>query len=150
VKPEDSAELARPDPYGARLVVGRLIEVWLNDIRTVAEWRAFMKPFRQAIAAAPGRLVICADYRGLRVLTPAVAEAVLANLKTQNPRHERSVLLVPKNSHTLRLQLDRLVREAKDPNRRTCVEPAEAEAWLAPHLNDDERARLTLFLGRAA
>jgi hypothetical protein len=150
VKPEDSAELPRPDPCGARLVVGRLIEVWLNDIRTVEEWSAFMKPFRRAIAAAPGRLVICADYRGLRVLTPAVAEAVLAGFTTQNPRLERSAILLPKRSHTLRLQVDRLVREAKDPNRRTCIYPAEAEAWLAPHLNDDERARLTLFLGRVA
>jgi hypothetical protein len=130
--------------------VGRLIEVWVNDIRTMGEWSAFMRPFRQAVASTPGRLVICADFRGLRVLTPLVAEAVLESWKRLNPSHERTALLVPKNSHTLRLQLDRLVREAKDVNRRTCVEPEEAEAWLAPHLDGDERARLTLFLGRAA
>ena len=149
MKPEPPPEVSRPEACGARLAVGRLIEVCLNDIRTVAEWNAFLRPFRRAVAATQGRLVICADYRELRVLTPAVAEAVLDSLKTVNQRHDRSALLLPKNAPTLRLQLDRLVREAKDTNRRTCILPEEAEAWLAPCLNEQERTRLTQFLAPA-
>jgi hypothetical protein len=149
VKPEASLELARRNSCGARLVVGRLVEVWLSDVRSVTEWNDFLGQFTRASAAAPGRLVICADYRALRVLTPAVADSVLECLKSVNRRLERSALLLPKNAPTVRLQVDRLVREAKELNRRTCNDPAEAEAWLSPCLNEKERTRLKLFMATA-
>ena len=131
------------------MVVGRLAELWLSDIATELGWNECLAQLHRATAGLTGRIVVCADYRALILLNPTVADALLVWLKQVSPRVERTAVLLPKNAPTLRLQVDRLVREARDPNHRICAEAAEVDAWLGPHLNEKERARLAQFLTSA-
>jgi hypothetical protein len=44
------------------------------------------------------------------------------------------------------VQMERLLREARNLRRRVCSDPAEVKAWLASCLDSTEQARLVEFL----
>ena len=126
---------------------GRLLEVRTTAPLSDAEVDAFVKRFATLLTEVKGLLAVGCDLRGSPVLDGPTAARMMDLLRRDNPRIERSALLVGSERPTLWLQVERMVRESNNPNRRAFRDPAEAEAFLAPVLDDAEKRRLTAFLG---
>ena len=130
--------------------MGRLVEVRVYGLRTVSDVADYERELRGVFARHPGLLIGCCDTRppnnAVEVHPPDVAEALVGLLSRGNPRLEKSAILLPRGQATFYLQMDRLVRMAKHPDRRTFHEPAELKAWLSGSLDARERARLDEFL----
>ncbi len=126
---------------------GRLVETRTSSLASLDEVSQFGARFREVAQGAGDRLlVVCGDYRGMRILSPEVAEKFVAMLTVNNPRIERSAVLCAADHPTAVLQLERTVRLAANPSRRTFRDPAELTAWLGEVLTMEERTRLALFL----
>jgi hypothetical protein len=125
---------------------GRLIETRASSLVTVDEVAAFGARFREVTGKLAGQVVICGDYRGLRVLSPDVAEKFVAMLTAANPRIERSALLCSPDHATAALQIERTVKQSAKASRRTFRDGAELAAWLGEVLSAEESTRLLTFL----
>ncbi|HEX7665565.1 MAG TPA: hypothetical protein VF407_13660 [Polyangiaceae bacterium] len=95
---------------------------------------------------APGKLVACLDARTYGVEPPEAANHFLETIKRDNPKLERSAFVVDPAQRIVALQLERMIREAGNPNRRLFTDLDEAKAFLAPVLELEERTRLDAFL----
>jgi hypothetical protein len=69
-------------------------------------------------------------------------------MKSDNPKIFRSALLLNEDAPTLVLQIGRMLKEAKNPMRRTFFDAKELVQWLDADLRDDERAALKTFFAR--
>jgi hypothetical protein len=135
--------------FSAECRVGRLIEARLTYLRTVEDVHDFQRMLRAAFEAAEGRSVICADWKIARVVAPDVAEALIGLLRTGNAFCERSAILLRNADAMFSLQVERVVREAGGPTRRTFRERDKMRAWLGEVLGEDERRHMGVFLGGA-
>jgi hypothetical protein len=106
---------------------------------------------RKLLDEAPraARFIGAADWRLCSVMSPSTSERALAMLLTVNPRAERSAILYAERSPTAVMQFVRLIRDAKNPNRRLFSDPVEMATWLAEVLTPEESLRLRQFLGIA-
>ncbi len=128
------------NPAG-RLVTYRVVPP-VDEDRAEAASRAV----RGAVAAVPGPVVICSDVTEARTLSGPSAQQFIALMKADNPKVERSALLLDPSSATFALQLERMVREAKSPARRTFREARALYDWLQPVLTPPETEALEAFL----
>ena len=129
--------------------VGRLIETRTSHLSSLGEVADFGARFREIAARLPAeQVVICGDYRGMRIFSPDVAERFVAMLTAANPRVERSAILCSPDHATALLQIERTVKQAASSSRRTFRDAAELTAWLGDVLTDDERARVAAFLAQ--
>jgi hypothetical protein len=133
--------------YTVTVGTGRLIEARLVSLADVDEVVRFEGAMAQAFAAVPGRSVICADWRQANILPPPIAERLIALLQRGNPHVERSALLLARAHATFNLQVERLVREAKNPARRTFRDAESMVAFLGEVLTPAETAHARAFLG---
>jgi hypothetical protein len=127
-------------------LAGKLVGVRVGEIRSGADWFNCVNSLRAVAAERPGAIVICADFRQLQVMNAEIAAVVLESLRDFNPMLYRSAILLPANAPTLLLQMERLLREARNLRRRICSDGAEVKAWLASCLDSTEQARLVEFL----
>ncbi len=141
-----STRLARA-PSAVRALGGALVGVRVRRLRTRTEWGELNRAFLAAAEGVAAPLVVYGDYSGLTPLSEEVANAVLQGLRSFNPKLRRAALLLPERSAVLRLQMERLLREARSAARRVCVDQEEAKAWLAPCLDSAELGRLNEFIG---
>lgn len=125
--------------------VGRLVEGRPLSLRTrhdaiayCAEFRLLVPPLRSA--------VICADYRNVTVFPPDVADELARLMTEMNPYIERSAILVSAEHATNALQIQRVVRETHNENRRRFTDAHELARWLGEVLGPHERERLAQFL----
>lgn len=93
------------------------------------------------------KYVIAADWRSVTVMPPETAARVRVMLSKANARVERSSILTAADQSTANLQVQRLVREAENENRRHFVNAREQHAWLSEILTPEESRRLAQFLG---
>jgi hypothetical protein len=126
--------------------VGRLIEGRLGFIRDSGEVTHFQQLMLDAFAKAGPGAVICADWRRTQIFSPAVGEAMLELLRRGNREFSRSAVLLSQTDATFGLQVERLFREAQNPNRRSFRAPDAMLAWLAEVLTPAERHRASTFL----
>lgn len=132
--------------------MGRVLEIAVRSgYRAVSDVDGMIEMIRTEYAriAEPTRIVIAADWRACRVLTPAVSERVVAMLVASNPRLERSAILHNADQATSVLQVLRLVREAQLPHRRVFTDANEMEDWLGEVITPVERARVKALLSTA-
>jgi hypothetical protein len=81
----------------------------------------------------------------VRVFAPEDAEQMLAVMRADNPRVERTAILV--NGDALfGMQMERLVRAAAARNRRVFRSGSAAVAWLSEVLSPEEIARARSFV----
>jgi hypothetical protein len=136
----------RAAEFSACCRVGRLIEgrlVWLDGADDVAEFQRLMAgTFTQAGPEA----VICADWRRALVFSPQTSEALVELLRRGNRNFLRSAVLLSAADAMFGLQVERLFREAGNPNRRSFRAPEPLLAWLGEVLAPAERARAAAFL----
>ncbi len=127
---------------------GRLIEV--RQIApvplTLEEVVSFRDALGRTIRAAAGAVVLCADLRQATVFAPEAAQEMGALMRSNNPRLERSAIVLPGDRATMALQIERLVRSAGAASRRPFRNPSAAAEWLGEVLDEPERARLAEFL----
>jgi len=101
---------------------------------------------RSAILGVEGPVIVCSDLRGARTFAPWTAQRFIGVMKLDNIKIERSALLLGADKAAVLLQIERMVREAASPARRTFRDGSELAAWLAPLLDERERAALEAFL----
>lgn len=98
-------------------------------------------PFQAAIVKllteVPGRVVTCMDLRQSIVLAPEVADALVALMRRDNPRIERTAFLLKDNA-VLNMQVARMIREAGNPSRRTFHDSQQLLTWLQESLEASE------------
>lgn len=130
----------------AEMRVGRLLEVRaLLPIR-LEEIPALTTSIGEIFRRCPTSVVAILDARSYGVEPPVATDQFIATIKRDNPRIERSAFLVEPHQSLVGLQLERMIREAGNPNRRLFRSAREAVAFLEPVLTEEERVRLDGFL----
>jgi hypothetical protein len=127
---------------------GRLIEARIETLRTLDRAVAYSDALGHAVRESPGneRMILCADHRAVGIYPQPVADKLAALFGAMNQRLLRIALLVAPSNATLSMQLARIVREAKNADRRVFLVPAEAETFLGEVMTSPERTRLARFL----
>src|SRR5438552_3504350 len=106
---------------------------------------SFGGQFRDVVVALPDRVIIIGDYRDARVLAPHVAERFVGMLLRANPKVERSAILLDRDHATFNLQVERCVREAQNPSRRTFRDSRSLLDWIDEALLPTEQQRARAF-----
>lgn len=135
-------------PFTLEIREGRLLEGRIRSPIAPPDVRAFMERLRALLGGLGGRkVVIVTELLQADVFPPEVATAFLTVMKADNPLVERSGFLIGASA-AFGIQVEKLIREAGHPNRRTFRDPAALEAWLGDALGPAEKTRLKAFLGR--
>lgn len=129
--------------------VGRLIEIRASAPLEGDDVDRFRRKLADYLDPAPAPMVVCADISGLRILPPQLAQELVWIMRHDNPRIERSAVLMPGDRASLELQFDRLLAEAANPNRRCFLSASDLERWLGVALDKPECIRLGRFLAGA-
>ena len=129
--------------------VGRLVTFRVFPPIDDRQSAAAAAKLRDSIAAIADRVIICTDVTEAHVFSQETTDLFVKQMKAGNPKIERSAILLGDGSPTFALQLERMVREAASPDRRTFRNPRELEAWLEPVLTPAEQLALHSFLGEA-
>jgi hypothetical protein len=133
--------------------VGRLMEIKVDQgFRCAEDVRWMIASMAKAATRldAGVKYLIAADWRGVTIMSPEVAAEARAMLARNNPRVERSAILTLPEQSTTSLQVQRLVREAENAQRRHFIDIREQCGWLAQVLSEAETTRLHEFMGTAA
>ncbi len=133
--------------FGIEHHAGRLVEARVASLTLTEEVAALNARFREiARRVDASQVIVCGDFRGLRTLSPEVADRIAEIFMAHNLHIERSAILcTPAHAEVCAL-LDRVVARANHPQRRLLRESADAIEWLSGVLTDDERNRLIDFL----
>src|SRR5262245_3007534 len=132
--------------FSVDLKVGRLLEIRLvgstpvpaDDVDRTRQW------IRELFQKMSGKLVCIADLAQADVLPQDAATKLLEVFRADNPRIERSGLLVS-DASILSLQIERLVAQAGNPARRCFRDPFELKTFLGSVLEHEEHLRMAQF-----
>jgi hypothetical protein len=128
---------------------GRLITFRVSSPVQDANAQLAATELRAAVASIPGRIVVCTDLTDARVFAPGATTTFIQTMRADNAKLERSAILLGSKSATFLLQLERMVREANHPARRTFRDAEELAGWLALVLSAAEQKALHAFLANA-
>jgi hypothetical protein len=131
--------------FSVDVKVGRLLEVRLVAPVTVIDIDVTKERLGLFFRTFPGKLVACGDFSRADVFAQEVANRVLETFKQDNPKIERSGILVSPSA-LFSIQLERLVAQANNPARRCFREAYELKTFLINLLSREEQGRLTNFL----
>ena len=126
-------------------VTGRLVEVRVATPLTLEEVQQFIREHQTAISRIPGRYVGVVDLLHADVFPADVAQRLIQLLSVMADRVERTAFLIG-DSAVFALQIERVLRNTANPNRKAFREPDQLSAWLGEILTPAERSRLGLFL----
>lgn len=128
---------------------GRLVEIRAGAPLEGDDVERFKRKLADFLDSSAVPMVVCADIAGLRILPPNLAQELVWVMRHDNPRIERSAILLPGDRAALELQFDRLLEEAANPNRRCFQDAGDLERWLGVVLSKPECIRLGRFLAGA-
>ena len=128
--------------------VGRLVEGVVSSPIEPSEIEGAIQRIRLTVLGAPGKAVCCIDATGLTLLPAGVSDTFVALFTRDNPKIESSAFLLSKRASGVGLQLDRMLRQAGHPARRSFDDRDALQEWLNTTLTGEEQARLRVFLGR--
>jgi len=129
--------------YSVAKTVGALLEIRVRSPLTMEDAMALFKQIYKAMRGATSRVIV--DARGLRIVDPAVVDAVIMMMRQDNPWVERNAFLMPESA-LIGIQSERMLKELGTSNRRSFHERTSAEEWLGEVCTAEERARLSRFL----
>jgi len=130
--------------------VGRLIVARLDASFTIDDAQLFRTRMWTTLGGLTGRAVMFGDMQRTELFAPDVAEKLIAMLKHDTPKVERTAFLL-KGSGAFSMQIERMIAEAaqaaqaagkNQPQRRTFRDLATARSWLDEVLDAGERAAL--------
>ena len=129
--------------------VGRLVEArWASPI-TLQELQRMNRQIWRIRNRLNASLVICADARQVRVLSSELATELAEIYRQHNPHVECSAMLLSPDSASAILQMERVIREAKNPARQAFRDVETLFAKFRERLSQEEGVRLAVFLGLA-
>ncbi len=128
--------------------VGELLEIRVASPLTMDDAMAlFKKIYKTMPRGRVSRVMV--DARGLRIVDPAVIDAIVIMMRQDNPAVQRNAFLVD-SSALLGIQSERMLKDLGASNRRSFQMRSEAESWLGEVCSPEERARLRHFLDETA
>lgn len=127
------------NPVG-RLCLARFVPPF--DVKQVDK---LAQEIRDILVRLPKPAIFCNDTRRVLVFPPDVSERIVAMLKSDNPRVERSAVVIG-NSSVFGLQIERMFREAGNPGRRVFRSVEAITTWLDEALTPLERERMRAHL----
>lgn len=119
----------------------------MHSLQDVAEASTYSSELTRHVQGSSRSLVLCADHRRVAIYSQPVADELARLFGIMNNRLERVAVLVSRSNATLALQLERIVREARNPNRRVFYDVAPALEHLSSALDAMELQRARDFLG---
>lgn len=128
--------------------IGRLIEVKLASPLTPEDVQEFVQKHVALMKHIPGKYVGVVNLLEAHVFPPAVAQALSQLLSGASSHVERSAMLIG-DSAVFSLQVERVIRDANNPNRRAFRNGGELVAWLGEVLTPGERRELERFVSEA-
>jgi hypothetical protein len=131
--------------YTLEIRQGRFLEARISSPIAIAEVASFGLRLREILSGTKGSVVICTDLRRANVFPPEVADAFVGLMKGDNPRVERSAFLAGESA-MFGLQIERMLRDAGNPARKSFRDRAALAAWLGELLDEKERVRLAAYL----
>lgn len=135
----------KPD-YFVEHTVGRLVVTRLYTMREVHEVGHIQQAMVKTLQQVPGPAVLCADWSHIEILSPPVADAMVAMLALTNPKILRSGILLAPQAATFNLQAERVIRSANNPARRSFRDAGKLLAWFGEFLAPNELKAATDFL----
>jgi hypothetical protein len=126
-------------------LAGRLIEARMTK-GDPEEVTACLTAIADAVASSHVPVVGLLDLSQIQVLGRAEADLLLKVMREDNPKVERTAILVHGDA-LLEMQVERLIRAASWPHRKTFRLAGQAMRWLAATLSPAESASLQRFLG---
>jgi hypothetical protein len=134
--------------YTLATKAGRLIEARVFHLRSPAEADEYAGALASQVARLPVHLrgVLCADHRPVVVYTQSVTDRLGELFLQMNQRLERIAILVARTNATLLVQLERMVREAANTNRKVFHVAEGALEHLGPVLDGSELVRARAFV----
>lgn len=127
--------------YSIAHKVGRILEIHISSPVSLDEVGRWARDHESTIARIEGPYVCFVDLVDAMVFPQDVFEAYVRVMKNE-PRLMRTATLLPSESPTLAMQIQRMIREANHPNRRAFQDPNELEEWFGELLDESERRRL--------
>ena len=121
--------------------VGRLVEVRLASPLDLNDVQQFVQAMMAVMAKVQGKYVGIVDMLDAHVFPAAVADKLSQMLSGAATRVERTAMLIG-NSAVFGLQVERVIRDANNPNRRVFRSTREMTSWLGEVLTPAERARM--------
>jgi hypothetical protein len=131
--------------YSVENHVGKLVEVQLASPLGIDDVQRFIQGMMAVMQKIEGKYVGAVDMLGAHVFPSAVADRLSQLLAGASARVERTALLIG-DSAVFGLQVERVIRDANNTNRRVFRAPREMMAWLAEVLTPPEKARLERFV----
>jgi hypothetical protein len=125
---------------------GRLVLMRLTSPITSADTEDVVAQVRMNMIAAVAKVVFFADLTGAERLPPEAEDKILATFTRDNPKLERSAILVAPHRSGIALLLERLARDARNPNRRVFDQPEVATRWINELLTEAEQTSIREFL----
>jgi hypothetical protein len=122
-------------------VAGRLLEAWFGPSFDEEDVAAFVADTRRLVTQAKGPVVVVSDMTAVTVLAPAVGDALIALMRSDNAKVERHGVLIG-TSAVFGLQVERLLRAGGNPGRRAFRDPAVLVTWLKEVVGRREAERL--------
>jgi hypothetical protein len=123
---------------------GRLVEVRLASPVSLDEIGRLGRELKRAMLTHR-KIAVAADLSKCTVFPPEIYEAFVSLLRSDNPGIERSAYLLA-DSAVFTLQLERMVKDAANPVRRTFRDRAALRAWLGQVLTSVEQGAVDQFL----
>lgn len=124
---------------------GRLVEVRVTPPLTLDEIKQFVQEHKATVSRIPDRYVGVVDLHRANVFPGEVADALIQLLSQMADRVERTAFLIGEGA-VFALQIERVIRTAANPNRKSFREPGPLKEWLGEVLEPSERFRLNSFL----
>lgn len=126
-------------------IAGRLVEVRVTPPLTLEEIQQFVEEHKATVSRIPDRYVGVVDLHRADVFPAEVAAALIQLLSQMADRVERTAFLIGEGA-VFALQIERVIRNAANPNRKAFREPEPLKEWLGEILNAGEHFRLDAFL----
>ena len=120
--------------------VGRLVEIRIWSPVSLAEAEPWRVAHDALISRIEGPYVCFVDLVDATVFPQDVVDAYVKTMRNE-PRLLRTATLL-NASPTLGMQIQRMIREANNPNRRAFRDAGELAVWLGEVLDVGERVRL--------
>lgn len=100
----------------------------MHHLRQVGQIQMAMAKTLEQVGS---RAIICADWRNIDVFAPEIAEGVIKMLTVTNARLACSAILLEPGNATFNLQVERVVRDAANPARKSFRDTGKLLDWFA-------------------
>jgi hypothetical protein len=125
--------------------VGKLVEIRIWSPVTLEETLPWAEAHDALVSKIHGPYVCLVDLTEAKVFPQDVVHGYVSTMKNEQNLVRTGTLL--SESPTFGMQIQRMIREADNPNRRAFRDPSELFVWLSEVLDEKERERLRDVLG---